>query len=71
MEAEKEAQAPSKREALSMAIQIEKEERGRRCMARIEAILKEENCLLTANIETKELAPQTFGLVTNIGIMAH
>jgi len=60
----------SKRDELSQAVKAELMERGRRCMARIEVILKEENCLLTAEIHFEEAAPGKWVTVCNPGVKA-
>jgi hypothetical protein len=68
-----EAEKPSvmaKREELTKEVKKEREERLQRCKAKIEAVLKEENCILTASVTTEMAAPDKFILVGNPGIRA-
>ena len=69
-QSKKETQIIPKRLELAQAIKLEKEERCKRCMGRIEAILKEENCLLVANVGFEEIANGKFGIISNPGIRA-
>ncbi len=59
-----------KREELTKAMKEERDERLQRCKAKIEKVLKDEKCILTANIATQEAAPGQFVLVGNPGIRA-
>jgi hypothetical protein len=74
MELMKEKGDPKKpaptREELSGAVKREQEARLQRCKARIEAALKEENCVLTANAGMEEIQPGKFVTVTAPGIRA-
>lgn len=68
--AEAEKPAMDRREELTKEMRKERDERLQRCKSKIEAVLKEENCILTANITTQEAAPGQFVLVGNPGIRA-
>lgn len=68
--AKTEASVMDKREELTEAMKKEREERLQRCKAKIEKVLKDEKCMLTASITTQEAAPGQFVLVGNPGIRA-
>jgi hypothetical protein len=74
MELMKEKGDPKKtsptREGLSGAVKREQESRIQRCRAKVEAALKEENCVLTANAGMEEIQPGKFITVTAPGIRA-
>lgn len=65
-----EAPAVSKREELAQAIQTEQKERAHRCKARMETILKEENCSLFATAQLQEVNPGQFVIVAAPGVKA-
>lgn len=68
----KTAEAPvmDKREELTEAMVRERKERLERCKAKLEKVLKDEKCILTASITTEETSPGKFVLVGNPGIRA-
>jgi hypothetical protein len=66
-----EPKAPSlKRAELSEALKAEVRERVQRCRAKIEAVLKEENCILTATPVLEEASPGVFVTKASPGIRA-
>lgn len=66
----KEELAVPKRVELAEAQKREQEERLQRCKAKIEAVLKEENCTLIANAGMEEVTPGKFCTVVAPGIRA-
>jgi hypothetical protein len=64
------AATKDKREELTEAMKQERDERLQRCKSRIEAVLKSEKCILTANISTREAAVGQFVLVGEPAIRA-
>lgn len=63
-------QAVSEREKLAQAVKQDQEIRVQRCKGRIEAALKDENCILTAAASMEEIQPGKFVTVTSPGIRA-
>lgn len=60
----------AKRAELSEAVKAEVRERVQRCRAKIEAVLKEENCMLTATPVLEEASPGVFVTKASPGIRA-
>jgi hypothetical protein len=61
---------PLTREQLAQAVRAELQDRSKRAMSKIEAILREENCVLEARISLPEVSPGIFGLTAEPGVRA-
>jgi hypothetical protein len=62
--------APPSRADLAGAVKAELIARSKRCMMRVEAILREENCVLEAIIRLPEVSPGVFGISSEPGVRA-
>lgn len=63
-----EAKKTFTREELAQAVREELHTRTKRCMERIEEILREENCVLEAKIRLPEVSPGIFGITAEPGV---
>lgn len=62
--------APPNRAQLASAVRDELVVRSKRCMLKVEAILREENCVLEAQIRLPEVSPGVFGIAAEPGVRA-